>query len=381
MTPRRSRSRLAALLLAAVALLGASSSPAGASAGTPRASATVAPKPPVLAYYYIWFNPTSWNRVKRDLPLLGKYSSSEASVMAKHITAAKQAGITGFLVSWKSTPALDARLATLVTAARAADFHLEIVYEGLDFFRQPLPVDRVQHDLVAFKERWGSDPVFTGSGKASVIWAGTWRFTPADVAKVARAVRPGLSLLASEKNTARWSELAAHVDGNAYYWSSVDPDRDVKAADRLRQMGEAVHATGGRWIAPVAPGFDARLIGGTRMVARNGGQTLRREWSAAMTSAPDALGLISWNEFTEGTYVEPSRTYGSTALQTVAELTGGSGPQGELDSSAPSGRSSAGPWRFLVIAALLALLFAAALVRSRERIRRPIWRRARVRLP
>ena len=40
---------------------------------------------PRLAYYYIWFNPTSWKRAKTDYPLLGRYSSDEQEVMRKHI--------------------------------------------------------------------------------------------------------------------------------------------------------------------------------------------------------------------------------------------------------------------------------------------------------
>ena len=34
---------------------------------------------PVLAYYYIWYNPESWNRAKIDYPLLGRYSSDDTT--------------------------------------------------------------------------------------------------------------------------------------------------------------------------------------------------------------------------------------------------------------------------------------------------------------
>ena len=77
----------------------------------------------------------------------------------------------------------------------------------------------------------------------------------------------------------------------------------------------AVHARRGLWIAPAAPGFDSRLVGGTSIVDRHGGDTLRRELDAAASSSPDAIGVISWNEFSENTFVEPSRAYGSTALE------------------------------------------------------------------
>ena len=339
-------------------------------------------RPPVLAYYYIWFNASSWNRAKRDLPRLGRYSSDETSVMRAHVREAKAAGITGFLVSWKDTPLLDERLDRLVGVAREESFHLGIVYQGLDFAREPLPVLRVRHDLQLFVDRWGTDPVFDLDGPPIVIWGGTPRFSPADVGSVARVVRPAVRLLASESSTDRWDALGPVLDGNAYYWSSVDPARDTRAGERLARMSHAVHARQGMWIAPVAPGFDARLLGGTRLVEREGGETLRREWSTALASAPDAVGLISWNEFSEGTYVEPSRVHGDTALRTLAELTGAPGPQGELDSSSPGGRSSAGPWRAAAIALLLGGTFVLALLRTRGGRRGSLGhRRVRAGLP
>jgi hypothetical protein len=85
-------------------------------------------------------------------------------------------------------------------------------------------------------------------------------------------------------------------------------------------MGRAVHARGGLWIAPAAPGFDARLVGGQQVVPRRGGKTLRTELSAAKRSDPDAIGLISWNEFSENTHIEPSRRYGSRYLDAVADV-------------------------------------------------------------
>src|SRR5947207_7168088 len=61
------------------------------SAATPAAARTL----PLFAYYYIWFSPSSWGRAKRDLPLIGAYSSSNQGVMREQIQQAKAAGING----------------------------------------------------------------------------------------------------------------------------------------------------------------------------------------------------------------------------------------------------------------------------------------------
>jgi hypothetical protein len=56
-----------------------------------------------------------------------------------------------------------------------------------------------------------------------------------------------------------------------------------------------------------------------------------------MTSAPDALGIISWNEFSENSYIEPSQNYGFTYLNILSEINHLPVPQiGEFDSSEPA---------------------------------------------
>jgi hypothetical protein len=282
---------------------------------------------PLLAYYYIWFNATSWQRAKIDYPLLGAYSSDEERTMRQHVRWAKQAGIDGFIVSWKSTPVLNRRLAKLVAVADAQRFKLAVIYQGLDFHRQPLPARRVARDLVFFENRFARDPAFRIFSRPLLIWSGTWKFSPSEVRRVARLVRPSLLVLASQRRRDDYLALADAVDGDAYYWASVDPRTTPGYAEKLQEMGAAVHAHGGLWIAPAAPGFDARALGGTSVVRRRDGETLRDEMATALRSSPDAIGLISWNEFSENTYVEPSKRYGDKYLQVLADLQHAPGPR------------------------------------------------------
>jgi hypothetical protein len=322
----------------------------------------------VLAYYYIWFNATSWNHAKIDYPLLGRYSSDERSVMAQHVRWAQEAGIGGFIVSWKSTPVLDRRLATLVGVAARAHFRLAIIYQGLDFHRRPLPVARVRADLEWFARRYGRAAPFRLYDRPLVVWSGTWRYTPAQVASVTGAVRDRLLVLASEKNAAGYARLAGAVDGDAYYWSSADPLHTPGYAAKLRAMGRTVHRSGGIWIAPAAPGFDARAIGGTKVVPRRGGATLRRALDDATASSPDLIGLISWNEFTENSDVEPSSAHGFQSLHVLADVLHAHVPTaGDLDSSqsSPTGARYGLP---LLIGFVAVLLGGTALMSRRRRV-------------
>ena len=274
---------------------------------------------PLLAYYYIWFDTQSWDRAKTDYPILGRYSSDDADIMRRHIQWAKTAGIDGFIVSWKGTDKLNRRLAQLVQIAEEENFKLAINYESLDFHRNPLPPQQVDADLNFFVQHYADNPVFHLFAKPMVIWAGTWEFSLDEIESVTQTKRNDLLILASEKNVEGYQRLSEFVDGDAYYWSSVNPESHSGYLDKLIAMGEAVHTNGGMWIAPAAPGFDARLVGGTSVVERKDGETLKTELNTALRSIPDAVGLISWNEFSENSHIEPSQSYGNLYLEVLAE--------------------------------------------------------------
>lgn len=371
------RTAAAALLTvaASVPAWGTSAARASATAAVTMAKdgtspAAAAGQTPVFCYYYIWFDPSSWNRAKTDYPAAGRYSSSDPAVMRQQIEEAKAAGITAFLVSWKGTAVEKARLEQLAAIAAELHFKLGLVYEGLDFQRKPLAVSEIAGDLQWFARTFAADPVFDvgvgGFGRPVVIWTGTWAFSTADIAQVIQPVRSRLTVLASAKNTADYLRVAPFVGGDAYYWSSVNPARMPGYGRKLAAMGQSVHAHGGLWIAPSAPGFDARLVGGTSVVPRNGGATLRAEYATAMSSQPDAVGLISWNEFSENTQIEPSVRYGRTYLDLLAQLIHAQPPEPGTGATDSSGGGSGG----LTTGFALTLLAAIAVVIGWIRIRR-----------
>lgn len=330
--------------------------------------------PVVLAHYYIWFEATSWDRAKIDYPATGRYTSDQASIMREHVRLAKSVGIEGFIVSWKSTEVLDPRLETLITIASEEHFKLAITYQGLDFNRDPLPPARVGDDLDLFVERYADNPVFQIFDKPLIAWSGTWEYTTDAIAAVVSGRASQVLIVATEKNVEDYERIADLVDGNLYYWSSVNAETFPGYPGKLIEMGNAVRAHGGLWIAPVAPGFDAHLLGGETTVERQDGDTLREEWAGAMASVPDAIGIISWNEFSENTHIEPSHLYGSNAVETIADLTGAPRPTAiDFDSSAPEGTvegSESATLRILVLVALAGLLIGSGFF-ARRRVGSP----------
>jgi len=279
-----------------------------------------------MAYYYMWFNKSSWTHSKNDLPMLGAYDSTDKAVIAQQVAWAKAAGVNVFIASWKNTPSLDLALSELVAECHRQGLRLVLIYEGLDVNRNPIPATRVGADISWFLNQYGSDPVFDVFGKPAVIWSGTWKFSGADIATVrAQVGAPSrLLLLGSETSAAGYQARAPQFDGDAYYWSSGDPIATPGYQRRLTDLGHAVHAAGGLWLAPVTAGFDGTLNGGSMVVDRRDGETLTQAWTDAMATGPDGLAVISWNEYTESSYIEPSESYGYRYLQVLSGLDGAS---------------------------------------------------------
>jgi len=175
-----------------------------------------------------------------------------------------------------------------------------------------------------------------------IVWSGTWGYKDGQIATVRKAVgAPDQALLlGSERSADAYAARAALFDGDAYYWSSPDPLKTPRYQRRLDELAAAVRQHGGRWIAPAAPGFDARLIGGTSVVDRRGGATFRAAWAGALQTSPDVIGIISWNEFSENSHIEPSKTFGDTYLKLTKELIAGLPTTG---GPAASASPSAGP--------------------------------------
>ncbi len=305
------------LLTGCVVAVGAS--PALGRPPRPAASA------PVFAYYYMWMWGSYWSRNKTDYPTQpfpGNYRSDDLAVIEWQMVQAKAAGITGFLVAWKDTQTYRRILPLVEEAALRQNFWLAMHYESLDASNTPLPVSTVAADFTYFVATYAPHAVwYRVNGKPLTVFHDTRWFTGSEISSITRPVRSRIKVLSSAHSVAEYYRVAPYTDGDAYYWPAVNPSTNPGFANRLRDIGAAVHKVNVKiWIAPIAPGFDATLIGGHIVAPRNNGDTLRLRHAAAAASGADLIGLISWNEFTENTHLEPSINYGDAYVRLMASL-------------------------------------------------------------
>ncbi len=331
--------------------------------------------PPLFAHYYLWWAAPHWrSKVGPAYPLKarpaplpatldadgcratpnyqgdtlvdvptsppGLYSQDDPSIFARQIAEAAGAGIDGFVVSWSGTGArnqvessrdFNHRLDLLVKAVDAYNSHatkrfsLMLGYQGLDNSRAQRNGSTITNDLAYFVGKYASDPAFQvpryGS-KPVTMMLDSRRFDVATLGTVLSPFRSRLTLIGDEHGVNEWNRGASDLfDGDGWYWSAENPYTNHNAAKALTQLAQTLHAQHKLWFAPLSGGYNKSNFGvGGTCVPRRGGATLRTVFDLNRRSAPDGWMYISWNEFFENTYVEPSARYGTTLLDELRAL-------------------------------------------------------------
>ena len=152
-----------------------------------------------------------------------------------------------------------------------------MIYQGLDFHRNPLPVDQVAATSPIPPTGTPAPAPSRIFDRPVVIWSGTWRFSRADVARVTSRCATACWSWPPRRTRKGYERLAGLGRRGRLLLVLGRPAAHPRATrEKLAAMAQTVHGQGGRWIAPAAPGFDARKVGGTKVVERRDGATLRR---------------------------------------------------------------------------------------------------------
>lgn len=268
-----------------------------------------------------------------DVPTEGLYDQTQASTFQLHISQASGAAIKGFLADWQGTgvpgqgpgsSGYNSRLDLLVRTVDAyntnqrASFGLGLAYASFGDYTRP--AGELIADLNYFVARYGSDPAFKNpySSKPIVMWLDSRKFSAQTIQQVSAAIEPYVYLLGDE-TASSWTQDGKYLDGTSYYWSTQDPWNNSRAGSAVQQLAAEVRTDGKRWFAPFIAGYDKQLAGGS-CVQRKGTDTLTELWRMNGATRPDGWFGISWNEFVENTYIEPSKRYGTTYLDALAAL-------------------------------------------------------------
>jgi len=284
---------------------------------------------PVLAFYYTWYTSSTWCSCHMtDLPTI-LYNSSDASTIARQVTEAADAGITGFISSWwgpgDQTDTNFARLlAYAATFEKATHFHFasSIYFEsdssglsGTSTIITALRYVLAHYSNDAHFFHWRGKPVIffwdpLGNGRTLATWA-----------YIRSQVDPNNQTIWSAEGVD--TTLLSVFDGihlfSAGYWGIQNGDMtavDQGFRAKVNAYNQA-HQAQKIWAAGVLPGYNDTLIPGrtgTYIVPHNNGATYGTSWLAAIASNPDWITITSFNEWFEGSMIEPSVHYGNQYL-------------------------------------------------------------------
>ncbi|MDX1734620.1 MAG: glycosyltransferase [Halioglobus sp.] len=301
----------------------------------------------VGAHYYPWYDAgrplRHWNEnddhaAVSDLPLTGAYTSYDPGTAARHVELAERAGIDFLTIDWEvghrglNPKDLEAtRQLFAQVKASGSSVRLTIMLSVHTSLIEPLEEAIRELTLLSCEEAW-----LPLRGKPVI-----WFFLSADFLGCYYAHKEFLEQACAPFNVLTAGavtaphHLPADVQEFVKGWSLYVPFRSLQreyweeewALAYKQQVGDGHAAVR---IFTVSPGYDdaqltapARENMQPRRVPRNEGETYRRMLNLAMAldPAPEIIMITSFNEYHEGTHIEPSFAYDEDYLEQTRVFT------------------------------------------------------------
>jgi len=299
------------------------------------------PSRKVMAFYYPWYgNPLVSNRWVHwpegghnpdafdanglpdlgaaDHPVLGPYDSHDPRVIKQHLEWAEAAGIDVLIASWWGQGEFsDQALGRLLDAAAKTRVRISLYYEAIPGSTE----DGALRDLRYLLSQYGEHPgIFKHDGEPVIfVYARALNQIPyAGWQRVLETIKEEYRVkLIADSADGRWAEL---FDG-LHMYNLVGP---VVGGSDMRRVYEslvwAAKSRGKISSVTVIPGYDDSNIGRTSVIVapRRDGALYDELWELAIESRPDWVLITSFNEWHEGSEIEPSVEYGDQYLRSTA---------------------------------------------------------------
>ncbi len=272
----------------------------------------------VLAFYYAWYDQKTWKSGQvPDLPLT-PYASANREAMARQVDQAKGAGIDAFVLNWWGKGnQTEKNLRALLDIAAQKGFRVAVDFDVNSPFMSG--VGSYGDNLRHLHSVHVVHPAYLSyQGRPVVFFYNVSRLPVATWKSLRDQVDPDRQALWIAEGTAL--EYQSVFDGHHLY-SITWPNR-IPPSQTLSQWGNRIrsynreHGTSKLWIATVMPGYDDRKVrpGSGFVRSRDGGEYYRQCWQAAIASKPHWVIINSFNEWPEGSYIEPSQAHGNRYL-------------------------------------------------------------------
>jgi len=303
----------------------------------------------VLTFYYAWYG-TPWGPAEKWLgwnahgynpgiivkgkriiatphyPLDGVYDSCDEYTLRRQIDQAKKAGIDGFIVSWWGFEHYSHKSLEKLLKIAPKDF-ITIYYETAMTFNireksREEATKRIYEDLKRLLTEYAiSNSWIKVDGKPLIVIYIAAKYTVDEW----RGIRKKLEeegyrmFLLGDTFDIRYLEV---FDGLHTYTTVGYTIRGISIEDLYVKVSREVKARGKLFAATVCPGYDDRKIRRPGIfVPREDGKYYIDCWKASLKCNADWILITSWNEWFEGTEIEPSIEYGYDYLYLTGTYT------------------------------------------------------------
>jgi hypothetical protein len=298
--------------------------------------------PVALANYLPWYDTTTWASgctSGGDTPRDGVYNSDDAGVIGRHIAQARAANLAGFLVHWFAPGnRTDTNLAqVLAQSPDGFNSSVTFLYHIQPGAREQGVVDALSYII----NTYGNHPrFFKIDQKPVIVFSDMYRVPGAGSDAAAIAIWQRIRQTVDPNHATWWiaeglkPDYLAVFDGLYVY--KIDhaccPAAYASASRWAGWVRDWENQTGQPklWIGTVMPGWndlnsgqaqcaDLRVSSQPFGRDRANGDYYARTWNTVLATNPDFIILHSFNEWVEGSYIEPSAAYGDLYLQLTAQ--------------------------------------------------------------
>ena len=279
-------------------------------------------------YYYGWYgNPaydfewshwqendheTPWDLASSFYPKLGAYSSRDPGIIDLHMKWIAQANVNAIVFSWwgRKDPTHEVAKQVLDSAAK---YRLKVA-----FLIEPYPgrsAKKICDDIELLNETFGEHPAFLRLSRPTANASNPeprglfFIYDPSNLSD------PELQSLSDTVHTSPYDSILlyqstdatlidrAHADGIFAYEAVLDVMHFYKG------IQQSVEQKGGLFVPSVAPGFNVKRYfddSSPLIKRRKNGDNYDDWWEHTIAADPEFIAIISFNEWHEGTQIEPA---------------------------------------------------------------------------